>query len=86
MNIDQYSVGRECAATKFAEPKMGIWRVEVYENKDDVDPSSRGIVKANSEEEAVEIVTGKMGTAIRADITRTIVPDETLIPGGFQPF
>lgn len=65
---------------------MPIWSVSIYNVEFDFEPSRRGVVKANSEAEAAEIVKGKMGDAQRADITRQVVRDEGVFKDGYHEF
>lgn len=48
------------------EGVMTVWRVEVYDNRDDSAPSRRGFVEADSEHDAVEAARKAMGEAARA--------------------
>ena len=47
---------------------MSIWRIDVYDKKNDETPSKTGYVEAASEENAVGAAASAMGDAERADL------------------
>lgn len=55
-----------------AKVKRAKWRADFYDNPEDPMPSRTEIIEASSEDEAAEMATEKMGSAMRVDIVRTI--------------
>jgi hypothetical protein len=58
---------------------MTLWKIEIYDNKTDTDPSKVGYVEAAAEEDAVEITVSAMGDTLRAEVSCVKVKK---IPGG----
>ena len=48
---------------------MTLWKIEIYDNKTDTDPSRVGYVDAATEDDAVKIAVSAMGNTLRAEIS-----------------
>jgi hypothetical protein len=48
---------------------MPPWKIEVYDNRDDTEPSRTGYVDAKTEAEAADYAKHAMGSSPRADAT-----------------
>src|SRR4051812_43299373 len=70
-----------CRMVNTAGGGMAIWKVEFFENHGDAEPSRVGLIKANSEDAAASIAARALaGREARADLSRSVVPDETTLP------
>jgi hypothetical protein len=52
---------------------MALWKIEIYDNKTDTDPSKVGYVEAATEDDAVKIAVSAMGDSPRAEVWRVEV-------------
>jgi hypothetical protein len=59
---------------------MTLWKIEIFDNKEDSEPSRTGYVDAPSEAEATALATEAMGSANRVDMTPAAVVSQ--IPPG----
>jgi len=48
---------------------MTLWKIEIYDNKTDTDPSKVGCVEAATEDDAVKIAVSAMGDTLRAEFS-----------------
>lgn len=64
---------------------MGIWRIGIYDNELDAHPRERGIIKAETEEAAIEVGNGIMGDSMCATYTLIIAKNESNIKDGYTP-
>ena len=52
---------------------MAVWQIDIYEGRDDPNPSRRALIEADNEEEATQITKDIIGTGQRATIDRVFV-------------
>lgn len=66
---------------------MAVWKVQFFENHEDTEASRMGLIRAASEDEAASIAAEVMAKAeMRADLSRSVVPNEDNLPKGFTPY
>ena len=63
---------------------MPIWSVQFYDEPNDIRPSRYGVVKAANQGTAFVLVKANMGDAQRADVTATVVRDESAFQDGYR--
>ena len=63
---------------------MPIWSVEFYDERSDFEPSRRGVVRADTQGAAYELVRGEIGSAAWAKLVPAIVRDEASVPEGYR--
>ena len=61
---------------------MGTWLVDLYDNKDDAQPSRRGLVEAETEDEATQVIGNNMGDSQRAVVQRVILKNVEPLKAG----
>ena len=61
---------------------MKLWKVEVYDNVADTNPSRCGVMAAKSEDQAREIIMAQMGIANRVDATTVGISEIHSLPEG----
>ena len=52
---------------------MATWRLDFFNNSDDDMPARTEIIAATDEDDAAKQAQEKMGSAMRVDVTRTII-------------
>jgi len=65
---------------------MPIWAVSFYDHYYDLEPSEKGAIKADTEQEAVEIARRELANNGRFDLVRAIVNDERKLFDGYVEF
>lgn len=61
---------------------MALWKVEIYDNREDAEPSRWGVMVAESEGEAQDTIIRNMGVEERVDAKTVKVSEITSLPAG----